>query len=108
MTCGVLLPTHCLQRLLVRSAVAATQATTAQTGATDTKVGNLDAIALLQLLDEVPTAVVTAVVVLEGEPGVDHGVDLNALGLVEDGDVTGGQAAESLAGIWDLVLAEGC
>lgn len=90
MTCSVLLARHiCLQRLLVRRAVATPQATTAQTGATNAKVGNLDAIALLQLLDEVPATVVAAVVVLEGEPGVDHGVDLNALGLIEDGDVTG-------------------
>jgi len=93
-----------LQRLLVGSAVAATQATTAQTGATDAERGNLGALPVLQLCDEVPPAVVATVVVLEGEPGVDHGVDLDTLGLPKDGDVAGGQATESLGGTLDLVL----
>lgn len=97
---------RCLQRLLVGSAGAATQASTAQTGATDAERGNPDAVPFLELCDEVPPAVVATVVVLEGEPGVEHGVDLNTLGLPQDSDVARGQATEPLAGILDLVLAE--
>lgn len=92
-----------LQGLLVGGTVAAAEAATAETGAADSERGDRDALVVVEPGDEVAAAVVAAVVVLEGEPGVGEGVGLDGHGLGLDGGVTGGQAVEDLLG--DLVLA---
>ena len=66
-----------------RGTAAASQPTTAQPSAANTEVGNLDALAVVNLLDEDALAL-AAVVVLVGEPDVG------------DGSIAAGEAVEHL------------
>ena len=78
-----------------RGTAATSQPTTAQPSAANAEVGNLDALAVVDLLDEVALAL-AAVVVLVGEPDIRTGVNLDGLDVVRDGSIAGGKAVEHL------------
>ena len=78
-----------------RGTAATSQPTTAQPSAANAEVGNLDALAVVDLLDEVALAP-AAVVVLVGEPDIGDGISLDGLDVVGDGGVAAGEAVEHL------------
>ena len=78
-----------------RGTAATSQPTTAQSSAANTEVGNLDALTVVNLLDEVALAL-AAVVVLVGEPDIGDGISLDRLDVVGDGGIAAGKAVEHL------------